>query len=328
MNASEIIEHGKETIRTEIEGLEGLVSQINENFVQAVEILSELKGKVILTGIGKSGIIAKKIAATMVSIGTPAVFMHPVDGLHGDLGTIMPQDAIIVLSNSGTTKEICNLLPALKSMDIPIIAITGNNESPLARGADIILKCTVRREAGNLGLAPTASTTAQLALGDSLAVVLSQIKGFGRDDFKMIHPAGELGKQLMSKISQIMLTGDSIPLVSPDTALGDVVVEMTKKALGFTLVGTSEHIEGIVTDGDLRRILLKYGDKTQGLSARDIMTSNPKTISSDMLALDALDVMEQFQITSLIVQENSGGYVGVVHLHDLLGRGKLGLRGV
>ena len=328
MNTVEIIELGKETVRTEIEGLEGLVSQISEPFAQAVTILSDLKGKAILTGIGKSGIIAKKIASTMVSIGTPAVFMHPVDGLHGDLGTIMPQDAAIVLSNSGNTREICNLLPALKSLGVPIIAITGNDKSPLAHDADIILKCTVQREACNLGLAPTTSTTAQLALGDALAVVLSHIKGFDRDDFKLLHPAGELGKQLMFRISQIMLTGERIPLVSPETPLGEVVVEMTGKSLGFTLVGSATHIEGIVTDGDLRRVLLKYGDKTQGLLARDIMSANPRTISGDMLALDALDVMERSQITSLIVTDAQGSYVGVVHLHDLLGRGKLGLRGV
>ncbi len=328
MNTVEIIELGKETVRTEIEGLEGLVSQISEPFAQAVTILSDLKGKAILTGIGKSGIIAKKIASTMVSIGTPAVFMHPVDGLHGDLGTIMPQDAAIVLSNSGNTREICNLLPALKSLGVPIIAITGNDKSPLAHDADIILKCTVQREACNLGLAPTTSTTAQLALGDALAVVLSHIKGFDRDDFKLLHPAGELGKQLMFRISQIMLTGERIPLVSSETPLGEVVVEMTGKSLGFTLVGSATQIEGIVTDGDLRRVLLKYGDKTQGLLARDIMSANPRTISGDMLALDALDVMERSQITSLIVTDAQGSYVGVVHLHDLLGRGKLGLRGV
>jgi len=328
MNTIEIIELAKDAVRTEIEGLEGLVSQIDEPFAQTVKILADLKGKAILSGIGKSGIIAKKIASTMVSIGTPAVFMHPVDGLHGDLGTIMPQDAAIVLSNSGNTKEVCDLLPALKSLGVPIIAITGNEKSPLAKDADIILQCKVEREACNLGLAPTASTTAQLALGDALAVVLSHIKGFDRDDFKMLHPAGELGKQLMFRISQIMITGENIPMVNPETPLEEVVIEMTKKSLGLTLVGSSSHIEGIVTDGDLRRLLLKHSDKTQGLRACDIMSTNPKTISGDMLALDALGVMERFQITSLLVTDADEHYVGVVHLHDLLGRGKLGLKGV
>ena len=328
MNTEQIIELGREAVRTEIEGLEGVVSQLDESFARAVRIVAELKGKVILTGVGKSGIIARKIASTMVSIGTPAVFMHPVDGLHGDLGTIMPQDAAVVLSNSGNTNEIIDLLAQLKSLGIPIIAITGNTESPLARQADVTLSCTVSREACNLGLAPTASTTAQLAVGDALAVVLSHIKGFDRDAFKLIHPAGELGKQLMFRISQIMITGDRIPIIQPEALLDEVIVEMTNKSLGFTLVGDTDRVEGIITDGDLRRVLLKRMDNLKELTARDIMSPKPKTITGDMLALDALDMMEKNQITSLVVSDGAQGFLGVVHLHDLLGRGKLGLRGV
>jgi arabinose-5-phosphate isomerase len=328
MNTEQIIELGREAVRTEIEGLEGVVNQLDESFARAVRIVAELKGKVILTGVGKSGIIARKIASTMVSIGTPAVFMHPVDGLHGDLGTIMPQDAAVVLSNSGNTHEIIDLLAPLKSLGIPIIAITGNTESPLARQADVTLSCTVSREACNLGLAPTASTTAQLAVGDALAVVLSHIKGFDRDAFKLIHPAGELGKQLMFRISQIMITGDRIPIIQPEALLDEVIVEMTNKSLGFTLVGDTDRVEGIITDGDLRRVLLKRMDNLKELTARDIMSPKPKTITGDMLALDALDMMEKNQITSLVVSDGAQGFLGVVHLHDLLGRGKLGLRGV
>ncbi|HNR50202.1 MAG TPA: KpsF/GutQ family sugar-phosphate isomerase [Deltaproteobacteria bacterium] len=328
MNTEQIIELGREAVRTEIEGLEGVVSQLDESFARAVRIVAELKGKVILTGVGKSGIIARKIASTMVSIGTPAVFMHPVDGLHGDLGTIMPQEAAVVLSNSGNTHEIIDLLAPLKSLGIPIIAITGNTESPLARQADVTLSCTVSREACNLGLAPTASTTAQLAVGDALAVVLSHIKGFDRDAFKLIHPAGELGKQLMFRISQIMITGDRIPIIQPEALLDEVIVEMTNKSLGFTLVGDTDRVEGIITDGDLRRVLLKRMDNLKELTARDIMSPKPKTITGDMLALDALDMMEKNQITSLVVSDGAQGFLGVVHLHDLLGRGKLGLRGV
>jgi len=328
MNTEQIIELGREAVRTEIEGLEGVVSQLDESFARAVRIVAELKGKVILTGVGKSGIIARKIASTMVSIGTPAVFMHPVDGLHGDLGTIMPQDAAVVLSNSGNTHEIIDLLAPLKSLGIPIIAITGNTESPLARQADVTLSCTVSREACNLGLAPTASTTAQLAVGDALAVVLSHIKGFDRDAFKLIHPAGELGKQLMFRISQIMITGDRIPIIHPEALLDEVIVQMTNKSLGFTLVGDTDRVEGIITDGDLRRVLLKRMDNLKELTARDIMSPKPKTITGDMLALDALDMMEKNQITSLVVSDGAQGFLGVVHLHDLLGRGKLGLRGV
>lgn len=328
MNTQQIIELGQEAIRTEIEGLEGIVDQLGEPFARAVGIVAGLKGKVILTGIGKSGIIARKIASTMVSIGTPAVFMHPVDGLHGDLGAIMPQDGAIVLSNSGNTSEIMNLLPPLKSLGIPIIAITGNISSPLAAQADVTLSCTVGREACGLGLAPTSSTTAQLALGDALAVVLSQIKGFNRDAFKLIHPAGELGRQLMCRISEIMITGGRIPMVSPETPLEEAVTEMTEKSLGFTLVGTSDHIEGIITDGDLRRVLLKRSGRLATLAARDFMSPQPKSIGQDELALDALDTMERHQITSLVVTDPSGRLLGVVHLHDLLGRGKLGLRGL
>jgi arabinose-5-phosphate isomerase len=328
MNTEQIVELGREAVRTEIEGLEGVVEQMGEPFARAVRIVADLKGKVILTGVGKSGIIARKIASTMVSIGTPAVFMHPVDGLHGDLGTIMPQDAAIVLSNSGNTHEIMDLLPPLKSLGIPIIAVTGNTGSPLAGQADVTLSCMVSREACSLGLAPTASTTAQLAIGDALAVVLSHIKGFNRDAFKMIHPAGELGKQLMSRISQVMITGSRIPLVETETLMSDVIVEMTDKSLGFTLVGSPDHIEGIITDGDLRRVLLKFSDNLKGLAARDIMSPKPKSIAADKLALDALDMMEKYQITSLVVSDGVSELMGVVHLHDLLGRGKLGLRGI
>lgn len=328
MNADEIIELGREAIRTEIEGLEGVIGQLGEPFARAVGMVAGLKGTVILTGVGKSGIIARKIAATMVSIGTHALFMHPVDGLHGDLGTITPGDVAIVLSNSGSTAEVLNLLPPLKALGAPVIAVTGNPGSPLARQADVVLSCSVAREACNLNLAPTASTTAQLALGDALAVVVSHINGFDRDSFKLIHPAGELGKQLMSRISQVMITGERIPLVEPGLSLTEVVREMTAKSLGFTLVGDARDIEGIVTDGDLRRVLLKWGGNTEGLTARDVMSKNPKRIPSDKLALDALDMMEKYQITSLIVSDEANGLVGVVHLHDLLGRGKLGLKDI
>lgn len=326
MNTTEIIELGREAVGIEIEGLHDLVSQIDDTFAHAIQIIAGLKGKVVLTGVGKSGIIAKKIASTMMSIGTPAIFMHPVDGLHGDLGSILPQDAAIIISNSGKTKEICDLLPSLKSLGIPIIALTSDRESPVARSANVTILCSVRREAGILGLAPTASTTAQLALGDALAVVLSQIKGFDRDDFRVLHPSGELGKQLMVRIAEMMITGERIPMVAPDAELPDVVIEMTQKKLGFTLVGKGLSVEGMVTDGDLRRLLLRHGSKLDGLKASDIMSPNPKRIARDKLAIDALDIMEKNQITSLVVTDEFGKMSGVIHLHDLLGRGKLGLR--
>jgi arabinose-5-phosphate isomerase len=326
MNSLEIIELGREAVTIEMEGLADLVSQLDENFAHAVQIITEIKGKVILTGVGKSGIIAKKIASTMMSIGTPAIFMHPVDGLHGDLGSIMPQDASIILSNSGKTAEVIHLIPSLKALGIPIIAITSDTDSPVARASDVTLKCCVRREACNLGLAPTASTTAQLALGDAIAVVVSRIKGFDKDSFRILHPAGELGKQLLVRISQMMITGERIPLVSPDTDLPDVVLEMTQKKLGFTLVGEGISLEGMITDGDLRRVLLKFGNNLSELKAKDIMSPKPKSIHCDKLAIDALDLMENFQITSLVVIDDYDKMTGVIHLHDLLGRGKLGLK--
>lgn len=326
MNASRIIELGREAVRIEIEGLEELSSQIDEDFARAVRIIADLKGRVVLTGVGKSGIIARKVASTMMSIGTPAIFMHPVDGLHGDLGSIMAHDAVLVFSNSGKTKEILDLIPSLKALKVPVMAITSDPESPLARASDVILRCSVSREACTLGLAPTTSTTAQLALGDAIAVVVSRIKGFDRQAFLVLHPAGELGKQLMVRISELMITGDRIPMVAPETPLGDVVVEMTGKKLGFTLVGADLMVEGMITDGDLRRGLLKHGDRLSGLCAMDIMSPRPKTIGADMLAIDALDMMEKHLITSLAVIDESGTLKGVIHLHDLLGRGRLGLR--
>lgn len=329
MNTEAIIALGQEVIATEIEGLSGLCTQLDNTFARAVEVIATLKGKVILTGVGKSGIIGRKIAATMVSLGVPAMFLHPVDGMHGDLGVISADDIAVVLSNSGTTKELSDLIPALKRLGIRIIMITGNTGAHLAQEADLVLSCHVAREACNLGLAPTASTTAQLAMGDALAVVVSQLKGFDREDFKAFHPAGELGKQLMCRIDQIMISGLRLPFVNPADSLETVLAEMTAKKLGITLVGDQKEIVGIVTDGDLRRALLKHKGAVQSLTAAEIMTPAPKTIAGNLLAIDALDIMERHQITSLIVlDEATQAFAGVVHLHDLLGRGNLALKGI
>jgi arabinose-5-phosphate isomerase len=327
MTAEEIIAAGREVLALEIKGLTGIVSQLDDNFARAVDAIAATSGKVILTGVGKSGIVARKIASTLVSLGTNSIFLHPVDGLHGDLGTIAKDDVVIVLSNSGNTREITDLLPFLKPFGITLIAITGVMDSQLARASDIVLSCRVEQEACNLGLAPTASTTAQLALGDALAVVVSEIKGFGRDDFKGVHPAGTLGRQLMSNISDVMITGEIVPFVSPGSNVDAVLKEMTAKKLGLTLVGTLQLIEGIVTDGDLRRALERHGGKLSELSARDIMTKNPRRISGGILAIEALDMMEKHQITSLIVMDGKK-FLGVVHLHDLLGRGNLAIKGL
>jgi arabinose-5-phosphate isomerase len=327
MTAAEIITAGRDVLAIEIEGLAGLVSQIDENFARAVNAIAASSGKVILTGVGKSGIVARKIASTMVSLGTNSIFLHPVDGLHGDLGAIAKEDVAIILSNSGNTREITDLLPFLKRFGITLIAVTGSSDSQLARASDIVLSCSVEKEACNLGLAPTTSTTAQLALGDALAVVVSEIKGFGRDDFKGVHPAGTLGRQLMSSISDVMITDERVPFVSAGYGVDKVLKEMTAKKLGLTLVGTLQLIEGIVTDGDLRRALERHGSTLAALTAKDIMTKNPRRIPCSLLAIDALDMMEKHQITSLIVMDGDK-FLGVVHLHDLLGRGNLAIKGL
>jgi arabinose-5-phosphate isomerase len=327
MTTAEVIAAGREVLALEIEGLNGIVPQVDESFARAVNAIATSSGKVILTGVGKSGIVARKIASTLVSLGTNSIFLHPVDGLHGDLGAIAKEDVAIILSNSGNTREITDLLPFLKRFGITLIAMTGGIGSQLAKASDIVLPCRVEKEACKLGLAPTASTTAQLALGDALAVVVSEIKGFGRDDFKGVHPAGTLGRQLMSGISDVMITGERVPFVSLSSRVDEVLKEMTAKKLGLTLVGTRQLIEGIVTDGDLRRALERYGSSLSTLSAKDIMTKNPRRISGDLLAIEALDMMEKHQITSLIVMDR-GNFLGVLHLHDLLGRGNLALKGL
>ncbi len=327
MNASKIIEAGINAIKTEIQGLEGLIEQVDVSFAKAVDLIAGLKGKVVLTGVGKSGIIAKKVASTMVSTGTPAIFLHPLDSLHGDLGAVSNMDLGLMFSNSGKTKELLELMAPLKQLGIPIISITGDVKSPLAKNSDIVISCKVKEEACGLGLAPTASTTAQIAMGDALAVVVSSIKGFDRDSFKALHPGGELGKQLMSRIKELMITGEDVPVVLDNTPLNDIVKVMTEKSLGFTLVKEHTHnIIGIITDGDLRRAILNHS-KDLGLKvAKEIMTPNPKHIQENALAIDALEIMEKYQITSLVVIKENSTFSGVVHLHDLLGRGKLSLK--
>ncbi len=323
---NDILALGRNVIETERQGLEALAASLNQSFVEAVNVLTELPGKVVLTGVGKSGLIAKKIAATMASLGTPAMFMHPVDGLHGDLGVILPGDAVIIISNSGNTKEIVDLLEALKGRDLRLIAITGGMDSLLARGCAITLPCVIAREACHLGLAPTTSTTCQLALGDALAVTLATVKGFDRASFRDYHPAGSLGQQLLQCVGEVMLTGERLPWVNRDASLATVLEEMTAKRLGLTLVGTSPAVAGLITDGDLRRALLKHGQAISTVQAAEIMTVKPAIISSSLQAFEALELMESRQITALLVGDDHDHLEGVVHLHDLLGRGRLGFK--
>ena len=313
----EILKVGKETIVQEAEALKALAEHLDESFVKAVELLYKTKGRVVLTGVGKSGLICKKIAATFASTGTPAFFLHPGDAAHGDLGMVRGDDTVIAVSNSGETAELLNIVPVIKSFGIPVIAITNNSESSLARFSDVTLLLHVEKEACPLGLAPTTSTTATLALGDALAVTLMKLKGFKNEDFARFHPGGKLGIRL-SKVRDIMRKGDDIPVVSPDTTFKEVVCEISSKKLGATVVVEDKKLVGIITDGDLRRAFEK--GVNFDTRAREIMTENPKTIREDIFAEKAVEIMEKYKITVLPVVNENGQITGIIHLHDILGR--------
>ena len=322
-------------VRIEAEALRALADRIAgpmaAAFEGAVKMMDACRGRVVVTGMGKSGIIARKIAATLSSIGTPALFMHPVDAVHGDLGMVVRGDVVVVLSASGETEEILRLLATIKRLQVPLISMTADliwaddsggraNQklSTLAEAADIALDCSVAKEACSLGLAPTASTTTMLALGDALAVALSERRGFKEEDFANLHPGGKLGKKL-ARVDALMHSGDSLPRVAPQTAMSDVIYEMSRKKLGMTTVVESEKLVGVISDGDLRRLLEKRGKDVLDLTAADCMTRDPKTISSHEFAATALALMEEKKITSLVVVDGDHRLKGVVHLHDLWG---------
>lgn len=318
---NEIINNGKEVIRIEAEAIADLQNSINENFVEAVETIYDSKGRVVLTGMGKSGLIARKIVATLNSTGTAAIYLHPTDALHGDLGMVRSEDVVILISKSGNTEEISNLLPMLKRMDVKLIAMCGNQESKLAQESDIFLNIAVKEEACPYDLAPTASTTATLALGDALAVSLLKKRNFTAKDFAFLHPGGSLGKRLSLKIKEVMITGDRIPKVKKETSMKDVIFEITSKRLGTTCVIEEDgKLAGIITDGDLRRLLEKTLN-ISGLFAKDVMTSKPKVMKQDFLASFALQQMENFKITSLVIVDDQNHPIGIVHLHDLINLG-------
>lgn len=318
----DILETCREVIGIEIEGLERLRGRIGEDFVRAVGILLKTRGRVVLTGIGKSGLIARKIAATLASTGTPAIFLHPVEAMHGDLGMVTTEDCVVALSNSGETREILALVPAFKRRGVPVISVTGRMDSSLARAGDVVLDAGVEREACALGLAPTASTTTALALGDALAVALLKMRRFSERDFLQNHPAGSLGERLKVRVREVMITGPGVPVVKTGTPLRNAILEMDRKGIGAVLVlDGEESLVGIVTDGDLRRALVK-GMGSDTSSVDDVMTANPKTVSPEALAADALALMERHLITVLPVSEGQGRILGVVHLHDLLGKGR------
>ncbi len=315
-----IIESALRTIRIEKEALDNLERSIDEQFVRAVKTIFRSKGKVIVTGIGKSGQVAHKIASTLSSTGTPAVYLHPADALHGDLGIISQDDVVIAISNSGETSEILSLIPYVKFVGVPLIAITGNERSTLARKSDILLLVKVEREACPLNLAPTASTTATLVLGDALAIALLELRGFTKEKFARLHPGGLLGRKL-KLVKEIMHTGDRVPKVSVNASMREAILEMTSKGFGATTVVDDEgKIVGIITDGDLRRYIEKGHDLNNG-RVEDAMTRNPKVISPDSLVGEALNLMEKYKIMVLPVVDEGGRPIGIIHLHDILGSG-------
>jgi arabinose-5-phosphate isomerase len=316
-----LLERAKEILQIEKLGLEEVSKNLNDSFVQALELILNIKGRVVVTGVGKSGIIGRKISATLSSTGTPSFFLHPVEALHGDLGMVTSDDILLAISYSGNTLEVCELASILKKRNIKIISLTGNPESRLAKLSDIIINTKIPKEACPFNLAPTTSTTATLALGDALAICLFELKGLGSEDFRKNHPGGSLGERLKVKVKEIMLTDEKIPVVSEGTLLEDAIVEIDKKRLGCVLITNSLGIlTGIITDGDLRRIFLKY--KTySNLKVEEVMTRNPKVIEENRLASEALEMMEKYLITVLPVINYDQKLVGILHLHDILGKG-------
>lgn len=321
-NKAMSIEDAKKVFLIEEQGLAAVRERIGSEFEAAVDMLFRCPSRVVITGIGKSGIIGQKIAATLNSTGTPSFFLHPVEAMHGDLGMVMPTDVVIAISYSGATLELNGLLSSLQKRGVAIIAMTGGLDSILAEAADLVLDIGVPKEACPLGLAPTASTTATLAMGDALAVVLLQKKEFRASDFRKNHPGGSLGERLKVKVREVMLTGDAIPFVHGEEPAVRAIEVLNEKNIGAVLImGAGEKILGIVTDGDVRRSVA-LGKMLSRLRAADIMTANPVAIDGSMLAADALSIMQRHEITVLPIVSESGELAGVLHLHDLLGKGE------
>ena len=317
----DIIQGARRVIREEARAVRQLENRIGDQFEKAVRIILGCRGRVIVTGIGKSGLIGRKIAATLTSTGTAAFFLHPAEGMHGDLGIVQRNDCIIAISKSGETDEFSMLLPIFKRLGVPIIALTGNAQSPLGRSSDAVLDVSVEQEACPNNLAPTSSTTATLVMGDALAVALLLQRGFSQDDFAILHPGGNLGRKLILTVADVMHTGEEIPVVVESTSFKDTILEMTSKRLGVTaVVDDAGRLSGIITDGDLRRLVEKT-NRLFSLTARDAMTPGPKTITADALAAEAVNIMERYSITSLIITDGDSRPTGIVHLHDLLKAG-------
>lgn len=318
-----ILEQARRIFEIESKAVLNLRERLNEDFIKAVNFILECRGKIIVTGIGKSGLVSQKIASTFACSGTPAFFLHPAEGVHGDIGMIARDDVAIAVSNSGETEELLRILPIIKRFGLRLIAMTGKRDSELGRYADAVLDVGVEQEACPLGLVPTASTTATMAMGDALAITVLERRGFRADDFALLHPGGSLGKQLLLRVSDLMHRHDQIPMVHEDDSMQIVLIEMTSKRLGVTGVcNTNNDLTGIVTDGDLRRALEKGCDILK-TTARDVMSRSPKTISPDALAAEALRKMEQHSITCLFVSDGTapGSTAGIIHLHDILRAG-------
>jgi arabinose-5-phosphate isomerase len=311
------LDTARRVLEIEAKTLSELVDRLDQSFVRAVEILYACRGRVVVTGMGKSGLIGQKISATLSSTGTPSFFLHPSEALHGDLGRLVRQDVLVALSYSGETVELLRLLETVKRLAIPLISLTGNLISTLAQASDAVIDVGIRQEACPLGLAPTASTTAMLAMGDALAMALLEKRGFDEADYAALHPGGDLGVKLR-RVESVMHTGDQIPRVGLQTPMPDVIYEMSKKGLGHTaVIGESDRLLGIISDGDLRRLFQREGNRALDLEAADAMTRNPVTIGRQELATKALNFMEARKITSLLVVDAQGRLEGVVHIHDL-----------
>jgi len=316
-----VLDRARAVLDVEIEALEALKASLDGNFERAIGLIETCQGRVIVTGMGKSGHIGKKIAATLSSTGTPAYFLHPAEGSHGDLGLVTHGDVVLAISNSGETPEILGILPLIKRFGLPLIALTGKPDSTLGRQAEAILNIAVPKEACPMNLAPTASTTATLAMGDALAVVLLERKNFTPEDFALFHPSGALGKRLLLRVSDLMHTGDALPLIPLETPFMDALLVMTSKKLGMViLIDKAGFMVGILTDGDVRRALMRYPD-TRDIKVSEVLTCSPRTIEADALAVSALRLMEQHKITVLVVLDSSGQPQGVVHMHDILKTG-------
>lgn len=317
-----LLEIARKVIKTEADALLALTERLDSTFAEAVEIIFSSKGKVVVCGMGKSGLVGKKIAATLASTGTPAFFLHPAEASHGDLGMVTAQDVIIAISNSGETEELIKLIPFLKRFSVRLISLTGNHNSTLAKASDVNLDVSVKEEACPLGIVPTASTTAVLAMGDAVAVALLTKRGYKEEDFASFHPGGSLGKKLFIKVKDIMHTGKDLPLVAPDASMTTAVIEISSKRLGIAIVAEPDKkILGILTDGDVRRGIEKWGKAFFDMPAAEAMTKSPRTISEDELAAKALSIMEEHSITVLLVPDEQERAEGIIHLHDILKQG-------